>query len=303
VIYFLVTSEHRYTMELYVGHAAGPLASRIEIIPYETLRVRTTFPVGTYIFADLERLQPHQAQRAARLCRTLRKAGFRVLNDPARTLTRYALARRLFESGDSAFDVIRLSENGRPHRFPVFLRPEREHRVMSGLLRSEEKLAEGMRRALAQGYRHDELLMVEFCDTSDADGVFRTYSALVVADRVIPRNVFAGRTWKLKADTLMDERSLAEEREYVTANPHQDWIRTVFRQAHAEYGKIDYAMCNGKGQVWEVQTNPVILWPSSEVLAAKLAVQRAFIADLGRALAAIDYSPPPGRGFCVSFSD
>src|SRR5436305_9367019 len=89
MIFFLATSAHRYTMELYLRHWASSLGSTVEIVPYETLRVRRSFPAGAYIFSDLERLSSEQKDRAGEVCRILRAAGFPVLNDPTRTLTRY----------------------------------------------------------------------------------------------------------------------------------------------------------------------------------------------------------------------
>lgn len=49
------------------------------------------------------------------------------------------------------------------------------------------------------------------------------------------------------------------ERQYVQTNPHESPLKEIFRLANIEYGRVDYSMYQGKIQVWEINTNPVIL--------------------------------------------
>jgi hypothetical protein len=292
VIYFLATAEHSYTMGLYLAYWAPELRRRIEIVPYESLSTRRVRRVGTYVFADLERLDSDRTAKAANVSAKARRAGCRVLNDPLHTMRRYDLARMLFESGDNDYQVYRLSESRRPARFPVFLRPENEHRVLSRLITSGEELANAAQDAVGEGYAADDLLVVELLDTSDEHGVYRTYSAFLVGSQVIPRNLFAGRWWKLKSPALTGAEWEAEEAAYLRTNPHQDWIRGVFERAGAQYGKIDYGLLDGRPQVWEINTNPMILWPRTEYRPEDVPAQEEFGRRFAEALGDVDIGAP-----------
>jgi hypothetical protein len=300
MIYFLVTAKHSYTMQFYLTDWAPEMRWRIEIVEYESLAGRRTYAAGTYIFGDLERLTAPQLAHAALVCQTLKRAGFTVLNDPGRTLRRYELGRRMFELGVNEFNVYRLAEVRTPRRFPVFLRLENEHKVASRLLHSKEHLDDGIRRAAEQGYSVEQLLMVEFCDTSDEQGIYRSYSAFLIGDRVIPRQLFAGSTWKLKSPELRDEETRRLEQQFIAANPHEDWIRMAFAEAGAEYGKIDYGLSAGRPQAWEVNTNPTVVWPRWECPADDVPMQEEFSRAFSRALDAVDYSPSRVYGVCIA---
>jgi hypothetical protein len=53
-------------------------------------------------------------------------------------------------------------------------------------------------------------------------------------------------------------RQTAKANEFFNTNPHEAWIREMFAIAHIDYGRIDYGILNGKPQVWEINTNPMI---------------------------------------------
>jgi hypothetical protein len=68
-----------------------------------------------------------------------------------------------------------------------------------------------------------------------------------------------------------------EELEYVSQNPHQQQLLNIFEVAQVEYGRIDYAIKNGRVQTWEINLNPTIgrgLRPRSKNIAAELDVIR-----------------------------
>jgi hypothetical protein len=113
--------------------------------------------------------------------------------------------------------------------------------------------------ALLFGHRLQDLIVVEFCDTADRDGFYRKYAAFVVGDRVLARSLEYGRAWMLK--DAGNEFSLAmveEERAFVRANPHAKELGEIFRLAGIEYGRIDYAVKNGRLQTWEINLHPTI---------------------------------------------
>jgi hypothetical protein len=61
-------------------------------------------------------------------------------------------------------------------------------------IRPARRLSRGCRKELdkallalrIRGYDREDLLVVEFCDTSDADGIFRKYAAFRVGNAIIP---------------------------------------------------------------------------------------------------------------------
>ena len=146
----------------------------------------------------------------------------RLLNHPLHTLGRFALLRALHASGRSrcpggAGDGAGWSRL----RFPVFLREETRHSGnLSALLNSPDEAHRELRTLTLRGFHRRELLAVEFCDTADARGIYRKYSAYVVGDRVIPRCLEFGRDWMVKHDPgAYDADRIAEEREYVRIEP------------------------------------------------------------------------------------
>ena len=42
------------------------------------------------------------------------------------------------------------------------------------------------------------------------------------------------------------------------SNPHEAEVRRIFDLARIEYGRIDYAFRDGRMQVWEINTNPML---------------------------------------------
>jgi hypothetical protein len=105
------------------------------------------------------------------------------------------------------------------------------------------------------------LVVVEYCDTSDEDGLFRKYSAFRVGDAIIPRHVFFSKQWiqKFPSNQIVNDEQVYEERQYLDANPHEHELMDLFEAANIQYGRIDYGLCNNQIQVWEINTNPLLI--------------------------------------------
>ncbi len=263
MIYFLVTREGAFGMEEYLASWGQPLAGRIQPITYDELPRFRRLPIGSYIFSDLDRLTPLGLEVAQRVWTALgrdRRSGAR-LNHPTRVLRRYPLLRALAESGRNDFRVSRADEPLERLRFPVFVREENEHTgSLTELIHSEAELQLALRQATGRGFRLEDLLVVEFCDTADERGVYRKYSAYVVGDRVIPRAITFSEHWVGKAAAAAyDVARAGEEREYVERNPHEGWLREIFALARVNYGRIDYGLAGGRPQVWEINLNPTLV--------------------------------------------
>src|SRR5690606_3527374 len=103
-----------------------------------------------------------------------------------------------------------------------------------------------------------QVLVIEFADARDASGLFRKYSAMIVDGEIQPRHVLFSTDWCIKFDVPRDPRHIAEERQYQKQNPHEAALREIFELAGYDYGRIDYAWCDGRPVVWEINSNPVI---------------------------------------------
>ena len=102
-------------------------------------------------------------------------------------------------------------------------------------------------------------MIVEFCDTASADGLFRKFSAFKVGDSIIPCHVMVSPHWCVKSDRNESTRGAIQEGiKYVEDNPHEAWLRKVFSVARIDYGRVDYGVLDGVPQVWEINLNPTI---------------------------------------------
>jgi len=283
MIFYLTHKKHAYTMGRYLETFAPDLADRICPVAYG--EVRGT-PPGTYIFTDVERLKFKEALGASRLWHCLERAGYRLLNHPRRSMRRYRLLKTLHRRGINTFNVFRPWE-GLWHRpeYPVFLRGENDHRGnMSDLIATPRELF----RARCH---HRKALVTEFCDTRGADGLYRKYSAMRVGDRILPRHIFFSNHWMIKNADACDDRLLAEELDYLHTNPHEKEVRAIFDLARIDYGRIDYGLCRGRIQVWEINTNPSVLTGDSLQVDRRRVVADTFAGPFRAALLALDEVP------------
>ncbi len=266
MITYFVTKRHGYTIGNYLKGWGRALAGRFRVVSYESLfRGLNKFEArpGTYIFSDIERLEPMMAELAVQAWRKISDLGdeARILNHPTRSMRRYELLRALFERGDNAFNVYRMVESRQPRRWPVFIRQEHEHtKNLTELLHTPEELDAAVAEIFEKGYSREVKLIVEFCDTKDDDGLYDKYSAFMIGERIIPRSLGSTRHWVAHAaNSVRTPRLRERERLYLETNPHEHELREIFRLARIEYGKIDYGVLGDRLQVWEINTNPNLL--------------------------------------------
>lgn len=306
MIFYLVTEGHSYTINKYLTSWGYGLASRIRTVYYEELFQLNRLPLGAYIFSDIERLNPQQADLAAKIWQTFAISGSAVqlLNHPTRSMRRYELLRTLYERGQNQFNVYRLTELRQPKRFPVFIRGENDHRgSLTDLLHTSDELEAAITKLSDEGHSREDKLIVEYCDTSDEQAIFRKYSAFIVGDRILPRHLFFSDKWVLKSPKNVDEASMQEERTYVETNPHEAELREIFRLANIQYGRIDYSLLNGVIQVWEINTNPMslgVIYPDDPIQGPRLPQTRSFAPKFDQAFEAIDSNPKSTRSIPIS---
>jgi len=294
VIHYLATRGHdRYTMRRFRASWAGALRDRIRIVPYERLASMGAVEPGLYVFSDLERLKPRERPAAAALFARIVAAGraFRALNDPASALTRYDLLRAL---PGNAFRAWRATESLEGVRLPAFVRAANSHEgSFTELLRRPEEIEPAIRHALRwhRRYRREDLLVIEFQDTSDGTGVFRKYSAMRIGDVLLPRHLFFGMDWVVRKAGRPDPARLREEQEFLDTFPHRAQVREAFEIARIDYGRIDYGLLDGRIQVFEINTNPVLVPHPRRIHPGRLDRSRRFADGVITALAAISDLP------------
>ena len=129
MIFFVAPAEDLEGISEYLQQAGPALNRRLTTVTYDDLVVRRRLSLGTYIFAAIDELTPTQRDIASRCCEELRQTSpdIRLINRPAEVRLRYDLLRTCFEQKRNTFRVRRAFEVHRCRRFPVFVRPEREH--------------------------------------------------------------------------------------------------------------------------------------------------------------------------------
>jgi hypothetical protein len=265
VIHFVLKRGFTHTVDEFLPGWGKPLADRIRVETWEAVLSARRLPRGAWVFGDLDRLTGAETERAARVWQKLERAGpgVRLFNNPLRVKHRYELLRTLHERGLNDFDVYRLTEARTPKRFPVFLRRENDHRGPVGaLLHTPEGLRQAVAELEAGGITREGWIAVEFCGEPDAAGVYRKYSAFRMGDRIVPGHLLFGNDWVVKfrhSPELQDTRE--EEEAFLRANPHADALMEIFRLAALDWGRVDYATAGGRLQVYEINTNPLIVGP------------------------------------------
>ncbi len=262
MIFYLVHEEYYWdTIQRFLSDWGKPLAESVSIVTYESLKKQRRFDPGVYIFTDLERMSPREAEYWVEYWNLLAGCGKDIwlLNHPTQIMRRYELLRRLYLDRVNNFNVYRVSELRMPQHYPVFIRDENFHggkMAPTNLLRNEAELQSAIEEISRSGKSRDDALITEFCDTSDAAGVYRKYSAFFVAGRVVAGHQFFSENWIVKYPEIVTKDTVQEELDYVRFNPHAEQIRQVFLTANIHYGRIDYGIENGRLRVWEINTNP-----------------------------------------------
>lgn len=261
MIHFVIPAAHDRGIREYLEHWGRDVASRMRVVHVESLPGTSRFPRGTYVLAALDQLAPTMAAFVTAWHDALAgQDGVRFLNHPTRTRQRFALLETLHRMGHNEFRAFRATGDLGALRYPAFVRNERAHDgALSPLLHSRAAVEAAIGRAILQGYPARHLLVVEFCDTADRDGYYRKYAAFTVGDRIMARSLSYSREWMLKFQGSEFMRAMVEEEQsYVRENPHEAALREVFAIAGTEYGRIDYAMKDGRLQTWEINLNPTI---------------------------------------------
>jgi hypothetical protein len=267
IVVFFLTHEARAPLREFFGTWAYGFSDRVRLVYYDTLaRTRKLPGAHTYVFTDLERLTPAGLKWTAELADMLaaRDEAPQILNHPRHVLRRYDFQRALYERGVNPFRVHRALSVPGDVRFPVFLRSEHEHRVRTPLLRDAQELERELDRVRAEGDDLSTLLVVEYEDVADDDGLYHRHISHLVGDSIVPGYVAYSPNWEVKWGPFLDGERLESQRASVLAHEHDPLFLELAELAGVQYGRFDYAIAGGRVIVWELNTNPTMLARPSE---------------------------------------
>ena len=288
MIIFVVTREHPYTLKSAVEQSPG---LDLRVVGYDRLFSATRFPRATYVFTDLDRLPAWQVQRAADQYRLLRDRGVRVLNDPARLLSRHGLLRKLFRKGINDFDAYRVEEEITPARWPVFLRAEGDHKApLSGLLYNWDEARRAIDSAVEAGKPVSSMLLIEYAAEPVRPGLFRKLSIFRIGDASFAANCVHENNWLVKYGTngIAPLDLYEADLRIVEDNPYGAALKPVFEAASIEYGRADFGIVGGKVQTYEINSNPTVKFPTEHPSPLRVASYGVFKKNFYEALSGVD---------------
>jgi hypothetical protein len=98
----------------------------------------------------------------------------------------------------------------------------------------------------------------------------------------------------VKEPARVDAATVGEEERFVREFPHRARLGEVFELAGIDYGRVDYALRGERIQVWEINTNPVVVPAPARLAPARLATQARSAALAVEAFRALDADLPAG---------
>jgi hypothetical protein len=274
MIYYLSTRRNDTPIRQYL-RAVWPsgVVARFVPVTYEELPCFRPGP-GLYVFSDVELLDDKQKQQAAALHARLKAepARYRVWNDPTRSARRFDVLESMAKEGRNEFRAFRAGEPLPDDlRYPVFVRDENEHTgTRTPLLKNSEELHAALGGLRAGSRPTQPLLVVEWLNYGDADGVFRKYSLFRWGDILVRKHVLFSSDWMLRNPEegmrFKTPEFLAEEQAFLfgggPGDAHDEEVRKIFDRLAVDFGRIDYTIANGRIQVFEINTNPLALRPA-----------------------------------------
>jgi hypothetical protein len=243
------------------------LCDRVETVSYADAFAGHSIAAGAVVFADIPRLSGPALVRSHRIWQAILEGGkrHRPFNHPVRALRRFALLRRLHAEGLNSFDIWRGDERRAPMRFPLIVRSINDRDgPYGGPIHHRRQLDAAIESWIDRGRDPEHLLIIEFCNTKDADGLYRRYTAYVVGEQIFHWRMYCSRNWivreqgldELKPDFDVDAL-MAEEHAFAAGTQHVEKLRRIAAIAQLGVGRIDYGFENGRLVVWEINWSPL----------------------------------------------
>lgn len=259
MLIFLLSVGHDYTIDRLLMPDVAGSGLEVAALTYEAAFARTSLRRATYVFTDFERMYPWEVRLAGHLHRALRRAGCKVVNDPARAMAKFQLLRALHRAGINRFTTYRGDDFPEPARYPVFIRIESDHsQIIHDLIPDAEGLDKALQRVVAHGIPLRGLLVTEYCAEPIAPGLFRRYGTFRIGDRFIPEGMVLQKNWAVKHgfSDPANAQYHPMELEFVKENKYVDTVRRAFELANLEYGRADIGIVEGQPQIYEINSSP-----------------------------------------------
>lgn len=286
MIPLFISRRHTYTVKPFLTTWCPSGTRPLQLISYQSLHRIESIRQGPLIFSDIDRLTPCQRESALSLSEAIEESLRQslVFNHPLTVMTRKRLLARLWEVGWNHYRIHACAdEPGLPLRFPVFIRRIHDHNgPLTRLIHDRLELRNRIHALTLAGEQPNRLIIIEYLDTRGADGLFRKYSAFRIGNRIIPGHIIFSRHWVAKDSPPEPVRE--EERQYLHENPHCEALMNIFKEACIEYGRIDYSLHEGKIQVWEINTNPVLIYEKHRYAREMLPLKQLLADRLNQAL-------------------
>jgi hypothetical protein len=268
MIYFLATRRNSHPIKNLLRSSGRHFVDRIRIIYFEDLSPLRNLQAGTFIFSDFDFLLPEQLDVVKKIYDQIRQhyPYLKLFNDPGKVLLRYDLLKKMHALGMNKFNVARASASFEHLHLPVFIREANRHKgPLTKLIQSFSEVHKNIRLLKLLGYPPSDLLVVEYVDVSDGDGIYNKYSAFMLGETVMPRYLNYKHNWMVKSnldpnDELMQSKQKDVEK-YMRDNPHAEWVQKIFELAGITYGRADYSFANHEPQLWEINLNPAFVQP------------------------------------------
>jgi hypothetical protein len=189
-----------------------------------------------------------------------------VLNDPRYVRTRFDLLQACHAGGINDFRCYEIGEE--PQRWPVFVRSKHDHGGKFTLCYDHAQIQAEVDKHTANDEPLEHLMLVEYVDTKDADGCHRSYSVLRIDDQFLPRHAHVSEEWVVRtsASACSDKRDCEEARfDQGLYREHLPLIKQVFELSNMQYGRCDYGIVDGKIQIWEINSNPMLFLSAAKI--------------------------------------
>ncbi len=290
MIVFVSTAEHHYTHKAVVD-LDGPV--RVVQTSYRDLLSAKAVRRATYVFTDLDRLSLWELRLAGLAFRKMREQGLRVLNNPARVLSRWGLLRALSLAGINDFNAYRVEERVRPKRWPVFLRAEGAHLgPISDLLHDWNQVEAETERVVAKGAPITSLLIVEYAAEPILAGLYRKFGSFRIGSTSFAHVCVDEDRWVVKDGKrgITPPHLAEEEFRVVRDNPYGPNVARAFEIAGLEYGRADFGLVGRKVQIYEINSNPEVIFFNDHPSPIRQEAYRIIKQNYLNALSAIDTS-------------
>lgn len=260
MIHFVTVAGGKFAVDDYVASAG--IEDRATVLTFRELLDRDTLPFGAYVYAGINHLGPAMAAFLAGIADHVEElTGLAPLNHPTKSLRRYELIRALHERDMIPYTAYGAWEDFSDVRFPAFLRPREMDSVPLELRHSMSEIEKDLGLQLVRGRRPEELVVIEFADTT-VSGHYTKYSSYRVGEQIAALSFDRGRSWALRYNpSEIDLDVVRKQEEFVVNNLHEAAVREIFDIADITFGRIDYSMLDGEVVCWEINTLPTLGLP------------------------------------------